>query len=155
MLRQQIDWATLGSSVSTTDDGLGLAPAVVRRLACDADIIPIALGGKGEVLDVGRLHRLVTPPLWRAVVCRDQHCAFPGCTRPPVMCHAHHITHWADRGETKLENLVLLCGQHHRVIHHTPWKVRINPDDGRPEFLPPPKRGQPPPSWIRSRPRRE
>ena len=93
----------------------------------------------GEVLDVGRLHRLVTPPLWRAVVCRDQHCAFPGCTRPPMMCHAHHIVHWAAGGETKLENLVLLCGQHHRVIHHTPWQVRINPHDGRPEFLPPPK----------------
>ena len=55
------------------------------------------------------------------------------------MCHAHHIIHWAAGGETKLENLVLLCGQHHRVIHHTPWQVRINPDDGRPEFLPPPK----------------
>ncbi len=155
VLRQQIDWATLGSSVSTTDDGLELAPSVVRRLACDADIIPVALGGTGEVLDVGRLHRLVTPPLWRAVVCRDQHCTFPGCTRPPIMCHAHHITHWADGGETKLANLVLLCGQHHRVIHHTPWQVRINPHDGRPEFLPPPRRGHPPPDWIRSRPRRE
>ena len=98
--------------MSTTDDGLELAPSVVRRLACDADIIPVALGGKGEVLDVGRLHRLVTPPLWRAVVCRDQHCAFPGCTRPPVMCHAHHIIHWADGGETKLENLVLLRLSH-------------------------------------------
>ena len=155
VLRRQIDWATLGSAVSTTDDGLELAPSVVRRLACDADIIPVALGGKGEVLDVGRLHRLVTPAIWRAVVCRDQHCAFPGCTRPPIMCHAHHITHWADGGETELENLVLLCGQHHRVIHHTPWQVRLNPDDGKPEFLPPPKRGEPPPEWIRSRPRRE
>ncbi len=155
VLRQQIDWATLGTAASTTDDGLELAPSVVRRLACDADIIPVALGGKGEVFDVGRLHRLVTPPLWRAVVCRDQHCAFPGCTRPPIMCHAHHITHWADGGETKLENLVLLCGQHHRVIHHTPWQVRLNPDDGRPEFLPPTKAGHPPPDWIRSRPRRE
>ena len=128
---------------------------MVRRLACDADLIPVALGTRSEVLDVGRTHRLVTAPLWRALVCRDQHCAFPGCTRPPVMCHAHHITHWADRGETKLENLVLLCGQHHRVIHHTPWQVRINPDDGKPEFLPPPKRGHPAPGWIRSRPRRE
>ena len=155
VLRRQIDWATLGTSASMTDDGLELAPSVVRRLACDADIIPVALGGQGEVLDVGRLHRLVTPPLWRAVACRDRHCAFPGCTRPPLMCHAHHIVHWVDGGETKLENLVLLCGQHHRVLHHTPWQVRINPDDGRPEFLPPPKTGHPPPDWIRSRPRRE
>ncbi len=150
MLRGQIDWATLGAAVSTTDDGLDLAPSVVRRLACDADLIPIALGTHGEVLDVGRTQRLVTTALWRALVCRDAHCAFPGCTRPPVMCHAHHIIHWADGGHTKLTNLVLLCGQHHRTIHHTPWEVRLNPDDGRPEFLPPPKPGQPPPDWIRS-----
>ena len=84
--------------------------------------------------------------LWRALVCRDRHCAFPGCTKPPVMGHAHHIVHWADGGPTCLDNLVLLCGHHHRVIHHTPWQVRINPDDGRPEFLPPPKPGRPPPT---------
>ena len=126
----------------------------MRRLACDADIIPVALGTRGEVLDVGRAHRFVTPALWQALVCRDKHCAFPGCTKPPVMGHAHHIVHWADRGPTKLDNLVLLCGHHHRVIHHTPWQVRINPDDGRPEFLPPPKPGQhhPPPQWIQATP---
>ncbi len=127
VLRGQIDWATLGSAASLTEDGLDLTPATIRRLACDADIIPVALGGRGEVLDVGRTHRLVTQPMWRALVCRDQHCAFPGCTRPPVMCHAHHIVHWAHGGTTKLANLVLLCGHHHRTIHHTPWEVRINP----------------------------
>ncbi len=155
VLRGQIDWATLGAAASLTEDGLDLTPATIRRLACDADIIPVALGGRGEVLDVGRTHRLVTQPMWRALVCRDQHCAFPGCTRPPVMCHAHHIVHWAHGGTTKLANLVLLCGHHHRTIHHTPWEVRINPDDGHPEFLPPPRRAHPPPGWIRHRPRRE
>ena len=138
-----------------TEDGLQLTPATVRRLACDADIIPIALGTSGEVLDVGRAHRLVTPAIWRALVCRDQHCTFPGCTRPPLMCHAHHIQHWVDGGETSLTNMVLLCGHHHRTLHHTPWQVRLNPHDGRPEFLPPEKPGAPPPTWIRSRPRRE
>ena len=150
-LKGRIDWTT------RCDDGTELSPAAVRRLACDADIIPVALGTHGEVLDVGRTHRLVTPALWRALVCRDQSCAFPGCTRPPVMCHAHHLTHWADGGVTALHNLVLLCGHHHRVIHHTPWQVRLNPHDGRPEFRPPPKPGhhQPPAQWIRQRPRRE
>src|SRR6478672_9964449 len=161
VLRDRIDWATLDTGPDPTrtggltDDGLELSPSVVRRLACDADLIPIVLGGKGEVLDVGRTHRLVTPALWRALVCRDRHCAFPGCTRPPAMGHAHHITHWADGGTTSLDNLVLLCGHHHRVLHHTPWQVRINPDDRRPEFLPPPKHGHPPPDWIRTRARHE
>ena len=146
-----IDWSPV------TDDGIELSPATIRRLACDADIIPVVLGTRSEVLDVGRAHRLVTPALWRALVCRDRHCAFPGCTRPPVMGHAHHIRHWADGGPTALDNLVLLCGHHHRTIHHTPWQVRLNPDDGRPEFLPPPKPGRhhPAPEWIRQRARRE
>jgi hypothetical protein len=73
------------------------------------------------------------------------------------MGHAHHIVHWADDGPTSLANLVLVCGEHHRVLHHTPWQVRLNPDDGKPEFLPPPARGaaQPSAEWIRHRPRRE
>ena len=98
--------------------------------------------------------RLVTPALWTALVLRDRHCTFPACTRPPVMCHAHHLTHWADGGDHRLDNLALLCGHHHRVIHHTPWEIRLNPDDRRPEFLPPPKPGIDP-EWIRYRPRLE
>ena len=151
---ERVDWLTLNGAIPVTDDGLELTPGVVRRLACDADLIPVALGTRSEVLDVGRTHRLVTPPLWRALVCRDRHCAFPGCTRPPVMCHAHHIQHWLHGGHTKLANLVLLCGHHHRLIHHSPWEVRLNPTDGRPEFLPPPTPGTTP-TWIRHRPRRE
>ena len=153
-LQGKIDWAALGSSGSSTDDGLELSPSTVRRLACDADVIPVVLGTSGEVLDVGRSHRLVTPALWRALVCRDQHCAFPGCSRPPVMSHGHHIQHWADGGPTSLDNLVLLCGQHHRVIHHTPWEVRLSVLDGRPEFRAPPRPGHSR-EWIRHRSRRE
>jgi hypothetical protein len=138
-----------------TESGLELSVAAVRRLACDADIIPGVLGAKGQVLDVGRAQRLVTMALWIALILRDQHCAFPGCTRPPSMCHAHHIVHWADGGPTSLANLVLLCGEHHRVIHHTPWQVRLRPEDQRPEFLPPPRAADQEVVWIRSRPRRE
>jgi hypothetical protein len=139
-----------------TETGLELSVAAVRRLACDADIIPGVLGADGQVLDVGRAHRLVTMAIWIALILRDQHCAYPDCTRPPSMGHAHHIVHWADGGPTSLANLVLLCGEHHRVVHHTPWQVRLNPDDGKPEFLPPPRHGtQTERSWIRHRPRRE
>jgi hypothetical protein len=70
------------------------------------------------------------------------------------MGHAHHVRHWIDGGPTSLNNVVLLCGHHHRTIHHTPWQVRLA-DDGKPEFLPPPKAGRPSPDWIRHRHRRE
>jgi hypothetical protein len=137
-----------------TDEGLELTGSAVRRLACDAEIIPVVLGSRSEVLDVGRLQRLVTAAIWRALVARDGRCAFPGCTRPPVMCHAHHVQHWADGGPTSLANLVLLCGHHHRLVHDTPWRIRISPVDGRPEFLPPTRTGSEQ-AWIRQRPRRE
>lgn len=142
---------------ATTEDGLSVSVAAVRRLACDADVIPICLGSEGQVLDVGRTRRLVTMALWLALIARDRHCAFPGCSRPPLMCHGHHVRHWVDGGSTSLDNLVMLCGTHHRVIHHSPWEVRLSPLDGRPEFRPPPRRrdGPPPEEWIRHRPRRE
>jgi hypothetical protein len=99
-----------GRGVATTADGLDLPPAVVRRLACDAGLIPAVLGGRGEVLDVGRTRRLVTAVLWTALVLRDRHCTFPGCTRPPLMCHAHHITHWLNGGRTSQSNLPSYVG---------------------------------------------
>ena len=82
----------------------------------------------------------MTPGIWLALVARDRHCAFPGCTRMPIACDAHHVQHWADGGRTSLDNLVLLCRTHHTVLHSTPWQVSIDPDDGRPVFHPPPGR---------------
>lgn len=115
-----------------------LSTAAVRKLACDADIIPAVLGTDGEILDLGRSQRLVTRPLWTALVLRDRHCAFPGCTRPPIACDAHHVQHWADGGSTSLDNLVLLCRKHHTVTHHTPWHVAIDSRTRRPVWTPPP-----------------
>ena len=136
------------------DTGGTLSAAAVCRLACDGEILPVVLGSASQVLDVGRSSRLVTPGLWLALVARDRHCAFPGCTRLPLACDAHHIVHWADGGATSLGNLVLLCRRHHTTVHTTPWQVRLHPGDGRPEFLSPPRpdRERRP---LRSRPLRD
>ena len=126
----------------------------IRRLACDAEVIPAVLGSLGEVLDVGRTQRLVTAAIWKALVLRDAHCRFPGCRRMPLACDAHHLQHWADGGDTSLDNLVLLCRAHHTLLHATPWEVRLNPVDRRPEFHPPPGRHRASDGWIRAhRPR--
>ncbi|MEU7585628.1 DUF222 domain-containing protein [Micromonospora sp. NPDC049230] len=120
----------------TLDTGLHLTPETVRRLACDAAILPAVLGSASQTLDLGRQRRLVSGPLRRALVLRDRGCAFPGCDRPPRWCDAHHIRHWADGGTTSLANAVLLCGHHHRHLHHSDWVVRLG-GDGHPEFTPP------------------
>ena len=74
-------------------NGTQLSPADVRRLACDAEVIPIVLDGTSQVLDVGRERRSVSGGIRRALVVRDKGCAFPGCGRPPRWCHAHHMIH--------------------------------------------------------------
>lgn len=123
-------------AAGSLDTGLRLSPDVVRRLACDAAILPAVLGSQGQVLDVGRQRRLINGPLRRALVLRDRGCGFPGCDRPPRWTDGHHIEHWADGGTTSLDNAVLLCRHHHRQVHHHDWQVRLAPD-GHPEFLPP------------------
>ncbi|MDG4840789.1 DUF222 domain-containing protein [Micromonospora sp. WMMD967] len=120
----------------TLDTGLQLTPGAVRRLACDAAIIPAVLNSAGQPLDVGRQRRLITGPLRRALVLRDRGCAFPSCDRPPRWCDAHHIQHWADGGSTSIANAVLLCAHHHRLLHHSDWTVQLA-NDGHPEFVPP------------------
>jgi HNH endonuclease/Domain of unknown function (DUF222) len=110
----------------------------VRRIGCDAGISRVITDPASVPLDVGRESRTVTAGQWAALVARDRGCAFPGCTRPSEWCIAHHIVHWADGGRTDLDNLVLLCGYHHRVVHHGGWQV-IMAADRRPQFLPPPR----------------
>lgn len=125
------------TGLGRTLHGTPLTPAALRRLACDAAVIPAVMNGSGQPLDIGRETRVVPIGLRRALAIRDRGCAFPGCDRPPAWTDAHHVRHWADGGTTALDNLVLLCGHHHRTVHSTPWRVHIRPD-GHPEWQPPP-----------------
>jgi Domain of unknown function (DUF222) len=113
-----------------------ISAAAVRRISCHAGISRVITDPAGVPLDVGREHRLVTAGQWTALVARDGGCAFPGCTRPSSWCIAHHRVHWADGGLTDLDNLVLLCDYHHRVVHHDGWDVILG-DDALPAFVPP------------------
>ena len=114
----------------------------VRKVACDAGILPAVLGGRSAVLDLGREERTATRWQRYALVLRDgPTCAFPGCDRPAAWTKAHHLVHWAEGGRTDLDNLVLICGAHHDCVHHDGWTVAMG-EDGRPEFHPP---SEPPP----------
>ncbi|MFM6847879.1 MAG: DUF222 domain-containing protein [Terrabacter sp.] len=99
------------------DTDAALSPSAVRRLACEAGIVPMVLGARPEVLDLGYTKRLFSPAQRRALARRDGGCSFPGCTVPPMWCDAHHVMHWLFGGRTDLLNGALLCGRHHTVVH--------------------------------------
>ncbi len=129
---------------ATLDDGQPISAGQARRLACDADIIPVVLGGNSEILDVGRSQRLFTKGLRIGLIARDQGCAFPHCDVTAAACEGHHIIPWHQGGDTALSNGVLLCPWHHRLIEpdpgqseHSQWQVFLDPDTGRPWFTPP------------------
>ncbi|MGK3201509.1 DUF222 domain-containing protein [Amycolatopsis sp. MEPSY49] len=125
-----------GLGEATLGDTGTMSAAEARIHACDSMIIPAVLGEKSEPLNLGRLRRLISAGLRRALYLRDRGCAFPGCHRPPRHCQGHHIQHWSEGGRTDLTNLVLMCAHHHRILHRSGWEVRIAAD-GLPEFLPP------------------
>jgi hypothetical protein len=115
-----IDHETLLGQVRGTGQTLSgdvLSPEVVRRMACDASIIPVVLGARSEPLDVGRERRLVTKGLRLALIARDRGCSFPGCTMPPQWTDAHHVQHWSRGGHTSLLTTALLCRRHHTHVH--------------------------------------
>ena len=99
------------------ETGDKISPALARRLACTSGIRPAVLGGKSEVLDLGRTRRLHTKAQRIAISLRDKHCTHPGCDCPPALCHVHHDHEWAHGGRTDLDNGRLLCPRHHTHYH--------------------------------------
>ena len=115
------------------EGGPRLVAETARRLACEAGIVPRVRGRWGQTLAVGRRTRSVPPALRRALAVRDGGCRFPGCGSR--FCEAHHVLPWAAGGETSLENLVLLCRRHHRLVHEGGWTLeRVEGSQGPARF---------------------
>lgn len=133
-----VDVAVLagGEGAAELDSGAALAAETARRLACDARLQAVLHASDGTPLGIGRVSRTVPHWLARQVRHRDHTCRFPGCSRTRFT-HNHHIDFWvAHEGPTNLVNLVLLCNQHHRLVHEGGWSVRGDPA-GELEFLRP------------------
>ena len=115
--------------ICETDNGVPLPVSTVRRLCCDAEIIPMVLGTDGVPLDVGRSARSVTPHQRRALRAMYRTCAHPDCTVGFSACKAHHIRWWwRDLGPTDLDNLIPLCERHHHLVHEGGWTLTMTPD---------------------------
>ncbi|HWD77338.1 MAG TPA: DUF222 domain-containing protein, partial [Kribbella sp.] len=115
--------AATANAVGQTVYSDNLSAATIRRLACDANVIPLVLGSNSEPLDVGRRERLVTKAMRQALNARDRGCVV--CGAPPVMCDAHHVVSWIDGGATAINNLALVCRRDHVDIHHDRWHITI------------------------------
>ena len=132
--------------------GVGPVPAeVVRRLACDANVDLSVEDRDGSIMDQGRARRDPTVPQRIEIEQRDKGCRFPGCNYTEFT-NVHHIEHWADGGLTNLDNLVTLCGRHHRAVHELGWAVSGNADAVL-SFMSPHGRSMqsvPSPTWRRA-----
>ncbi|PYI66407.1 hypothetical protein CVV68_14000 [Arthrobacter livingstonensis] len=101
---------------------------------CDADVTTMILGNGQDILNVGRTQRLFTNAQRKILIARDKGCSFPHCTRTAMTTDAHHITPWADGGETNISNAALLCEVHHHAVHRGFWGVELI--NGVPWFTP-------------------
>ena len=141
--------AAAGQTVLDEEGGIHVSAESARRMACDAATVTMKHGPGGEILDVGRRTRTISPALRRALAARDRQCRFPGCQNR--RCDVHHVEHWADGGATRLDNLVLLCRHHHRVVHEEGFRITLDAA-GEVKFLRPDGRpfpaAPPPPFWT-------
>ena len=105
------------SGLGRTLTGEQLTGRTIRRIACEADLIPAVLSSEGEVLDLGRRTRLATPAQRLALWLEEKGCTYQGCSMPAQWCDAHHATWWSRGGPTDHDNLHLLCARHHTRVH--------------------------------------
>jgi hypothetical protein len=129
-----VDFQTLvaglhAGGICETEDGVPLPASTVRRLCCDAEIIPAVLGTRGELLELGRSARTVNRAQRRALRAMHRTCAHHDCTVPYSACRIHHVRFWVrDRGPTDIDNLLPLCERHHHLVHEGRWTVTMTAD---------------------------
>ncbi len=119
---------------ANTANGASLSRETARRLSCDAALLAVYENDAGEPLSIGRRSRAIPAAIRRALALRDGGCRFPGCSERRHV-DAHHVHHWADGGETALDNLVTLCRYHHRCVHEDGFTVTMAA--GRLQFFTP------------------
>jgi hypothetical protein len=128
-----IDYHTLldglhDTSVCETSDGSALPVDTLRRLCCDAKVVPIVVSGEGEALAVGRQCRTATRAQRRALRAMYRTCAHPQCRVGFDACRIHHVVFWFHGGVTDLDNLIPVCEIHHHLVHEGGWTLTLHPD---------------------------
>jgi hypothetical protein len=113
------------NTVCETGDGTPIPVAVMRDLACQAEIVPVVLNGRGEALAVGRTQRLATPAQRAALRAMHRTCLGVTCTVAFDACQIHHIIPWEQGGSTDISNMGPLCSEHHHLVHEGGWTLTL------------------------------
>ncbi len=132
-------------SICETSSGAPLPPETIRRLACDAKILPIVMNGPSLPVDLGRSQRVANRTQRRALRAAHRTCVVPGCTVAFDWCQIHHLTDWLQFGPTDLANLAPLCHRHHHLVHEGGWTITMD-RQRRATLWPPLARANPPPT---------
>ena len=128
-----IDFETICSglhahSICELDNGTPIPVSTARRLCCDANVLPIVLGGDGEVLDVGQTQRTANRQQRRALRAMHRTCVHPDCTVTFDNCRIHHVKFFRNGGNTDIDNMVPLCEKHHHLVHEGGWDLTLTND---------------------------
>jgi hypothetical protein len=135
IIHAQLDGIELGIGGCEIDGGPVVHPRTVRRLLCNARVESLLEDRAGNVLGLGRTSREPSAWMLRQVRYRDRECQFPGCGARRFT-QAHHVVWWRHGGRTDLDNLLLICSFHHRLVHEHGWSVKRDPDGKVRWFLP-------------------
>ena len=112
-----------GAAAGEMEFSLPISSTSIQRMACDCSVTRVLLNQESVTIDVGRSRRVISGALTRALKARDGHCRWPGCERSASMCDGHHLVHWIHGGPTDLDNLVLTCRRHDRMVHEGGWQL--------------------------------
>ncbi len=127
-ITMELDKLKTGLGAGTLDTGTPMSAGQIRRLSCNAGLVPAVLGGRSVPLDLGRKRRLHTEAQRIAMGIRDKGCTAVGCDRPPAWCHVHHDDWWSEGGGTSVEKGRLLCPHHHHLAHDSRYDMHRLPD---------------------------
>lgn len=123
-----VDQLRSGLGAATLDTGTEISAGQLRRLACQAGVIPMVLDGASQPLDVGREQRLHPKHQRVAIAARDGCCVIEGCDMPAAFSEFHHLTAWEDGGNTSVEDGIMVCPYHHHRIHDPTWRLQATGD---------------------------
>ncbi len=127
VVHARLDGLVSGSSGAELEGGPVIHPDTVRRLLCNARVQTVIENEGGDVIGMGRLTREPSAAMVRQIRHRDRECRFPGCGAR-AFTEAHHVTFWRHGGRTDLDNLVLICSFHHKLVHELGWRLARESD---------------------------